>query len=132
MRASLAAAALLAFAVSCAERSPPPGRPTPASSTGSAPPFTLADAAAKRAFPAVVVTVLQVPSYTYVLVEDEGGARAWVATLKSRDLAEGARVRVQAFAERTGFRSRRLGRTFERLLFGRVAAEEVVAGAAAP
>lgn len=65
---------------------------------------------------------LEAGSYTYVLVDDGDGVATWVVTLGDAEPV-GARVRVTRFGTRDGFRSARLDRTFEHLVFGIVRAD---------
>lgn len=75
---------------------------------------------ALRDFDGVVRTRLVAGSYLYFEVEADDGAWRWVATLKTSDALEADRVEVTSYAARSDFESKRLGRRFERLLFGRV------------
>lgn len=75
---------------------------------------------ALRDFDGVVRTRLVAGSYLYFEVEADDGAKRWVATLKTSDALEADRVEVSSYAARSDFESKRLGRRFERLLFGRV------------
>jgi hypothetical protein len=65
---------------------------------------------------------LDAGSYTYVLVDEGAGDRTWVVTLGDAEPV-GARVRVTRFGARQDFRSARLGRTFDHLVFGIVRPE---------
>jgi hypothetical protein len=65
---------------------------------------------------------LDAGSYTYVLVDEGAGDRTWVVTLGGA-APVGARVRVTRFGAGRGFRSARLGRTFDHLVFGIVRPE---------
>jgi hypothetical protein len=102
-----------------AEASTPPALARPSSAVSP-----LVDAVepdeALRDFDGVVRTRLVAGSYLYFEVEADDGARRWVATLKTSDALEADRVEVSSYAARSDFESRRLGRRFERLLFGRV------------
>ncbi len=62
--------------------------------------------------------VLQVPGYTYALVQTPDALR-WVVCLH-QELSVGSRVRVHAFGARAPFHSARLKRTFEELWFGTI------------
>jgi len=54
--------------------------------------------------------------YSYLEIDD-GSAVHWVATM-GRGVDEGRAVTVRTFAARDDFASRRLGRSFDRVLFG--------------
>jgi hypothetical protein len=73
------------------------------------------------AFEGHVAEVIVAGPYRYVLVDVDGGGRQWVATLALREAPEGL-VRVRPIASRDQFRSPRLGRTFDHLVFGIVEA----------
>lgn len=64
--------------------------------------------------------VLTAGSYTYVRLEDAG----WLVFLTRTPPAVGETVHWRGFAEREGFRSRRLDRTFERITFASLDAQE--------
>ncbi len=55
-------------------------------------------------------------SYTYMLVTTDAGAREWVVTLGA-GAPVGTRVDIVNMGVRSDFRSRRLARTFDRLVF---------------
>lgn len=70
--------------------------------------------AADRQIEGVVAERLAAGRYSYLRVDD-----VWIAT--TDDLARvGDRVRVQGFGARTDFESPRLGRRFDRVVFGLV------------
>jgi hypothetical protein len=75
---------------------------------------------AERDFEGVARTRIEAGSYLYFEIETASQSRRWVATLKTSDAAVGSHVRVSTYAMREGFESRRLGRRFEQLWFGRV------------
>lgn len=56
-------------------------------------------------------------SYGYLLVVDAAGVERWVVTL-GHGQEPGALVDVKSFGVRRGFHSKRLGRTFDELVFG--------------
>jgi len=57
----------------------------------------------------------------YLRLRDDAGVESWVVTL-SRTAPSDVQVRVTVFAKANSFTSKRLGRTFEPLLFGAVRA----------
>jgi hypothetical protein len=64
-----------------------------------------------------IVEVLRAGSYTYASIQpDEGDAR-WVVTMR-RGLSAGQEVDVKNMGTQRAFRSKRLGRTFDELIFG--------------
>ncbi len=69
-----------------------------------------------------VRTVAPAGPYTYLEVATQEGAPRWVAVVAALSpvVTSGQRVAVSTFGAQSAFRSRRLGRTFDRLLFGRV------------
>lgn len=69
----------------------------------------------------VVVERVPAGGYLYLRLRDVAGAESWVVTL-SRTAPADADVRVTVFARADTFSSKRLGRTFEPLLFGAVRA----------
>lgn len=62
-------------------------------------------------------------SYTYLAVRSDKDALVWAVTLGDGAPA-GAPVKVRSMGRRTNFYSRRLGRTFDELVFGIVSASE--------
>lgn len=70
------------------------------------------------AFAGVVREARGAGAYVYLLVADDLGGQRWVATHARIGAEPGAAVDVRTFAVRTDFRSPRLDRTFDRLLFG--------------
>lgn len=58
-------------------------------------------------------------SYTYLAVRGDDGGLTWAVTLGKGEPA-GARVKVRSMGRRTNFRSNRLQRTFDELVFGLV------------
>ena len=69
----------------------------------------------------VVVERVRAGGYLYLRLRDVAGVESWVVTL-SRTAPADADVRVTVFARADTFSSKRLGRTFEPLLFGAVRA----------
>ena len=69
------------------------------------------------AFTGEVVERLPAGSYCYLQVQTDNGRSHWVATV-GKGHPIGTAVRVKSMGVREAFRSRRLERTFERLLFG--------------
>lgn len=69
----------------------------------------------------LVVERLPAGGYLYLRLRDDAGLESWVVTL-SRTAPSEAQVRVTVFARADTFTSKRLGRTFEPLLFGAVRA----------
>ena len=80
----------------------------------------------EQAFSGVVREVRPAGSYVYLAVETASGASRWVATHAKATVPEGSEVDVRSFAARTDFESPRLGRTFDRLLFGIVTRRNVL------
>ena len=74
------------------------------------------------AFTGKVTERLPAGSYCYLQVQTQGGDEHWVATV-GKGHAIGTAVRVKSMGVREDFRSRRLMRTFDRLLFGIVRAD---------
>jgi hypothetical protein len=64
-----------------------------------------------------VVERLAAGSYTYLAVSVDDGAPRWVVTMKP-GFAVGDRVHVKNMGTRRDFHSKRLGRTFDELVFG--------------
>lgn len=67
----------------------------------------------------VIRDVVRAGPYRYVEVVDGRGSARWIATL-SVSAGPGDSVHVKSFGARDDFYSKRLGRRFERLLFGMV------------
>jgi hypothetical protein len=61
--------------------------------------------------------VLRAGSYTYLSIACEDGDARWVVTMR-RGFSAGDRVDVKNMGTRRAFHSKRLGRTFEELVFG--------------
>ena len=70
-------------------------------------------------FEGIVEQRLPAGGYTYLAVASADGTRCWVATMGEGE-PRGTRVRVRSMAVKQDFRSRRLDRTFEHLVFGMV------------
>lgn len=66
-----------------------------------------------------VEEALRAGPYTYLAVRDAGGSLRWVATMGAGQPV-GAEVEVRGVGLRTQFRSQRLGRVFETIVFGPV------------
>lgn len=64
-----------------------------------------------------VLEVLRAGSYTYLSIACDDESTRWVVTMKRR-FSAGARVEVKNMGTRRDFHSKRLGRTFEELVFG--------------
>lgn len=64
-----------------------------------------------------VEQVLRAGTYTYLEVREASGRSRWVVTMK-RGFRVGSRVEVKNMGTRSDFYSRRLGRTFDELVFG--------------
>ncbi len=82
--------------------------------------------AEELAFSGVVREVVPAGSYVYLAVTSESGAPRWIATHAKGSLPAGSTVEVRSFAARNEFESPRLGRTFDRLLFGIVTRRNVL------
>jgi hypothetical protein len=106
--------------LSQARHSPPDAGATDPSTDASAP------AEERRGMPRVdpsdgnfageVREHLDAGSYTYLLVTTDEGGREWIVTLGD-GAPVGSRVDIVNMGVRTDFRSRRLARTFDRLVF---------------
>lgn len=92
-------------------------------SRGGTPENPFATHALASPFETAGVVVERVPAggYLYLKLRDVAGAESWVVTL-ARTAPASADVRVTVFARAGTFSSKRLGRTFEPLLFGAVRA----------
>lgn len=93
-------------------------------STGSAeppggPPFEVRERVEETA---EVVEVLQAGSYTYIRYKTAADETRWLATLRT-EVRAGEATQVIRYASRQDFRSRRLGRDFPLLHFGRIIKE---------
>lgn len=90
---------------------------------GGTPENPFATHALTSPFETAGVVVERVPAggYLYLKLRDVAGAESWVVTLSRTAPADGD-VRVTVFARADTFSSKRLGRTFEPLLFGAVRA----------
>lgn len=64
-----------------------------------------------------VAEALRAGSYTYLSIASDDGTTRWVVTMK-RGISPGARVEVTNMGTRRDFRSKKLGRTFDELVFG--------------
>jgi hypothetical protein len=69
--------------------------------------------------------VLSAGSYTYARVTSDAGSQRWVVT-SSRGITPGASVEVENMGTRREFHSKRLGRTFDELVFGIVREQAAV------
>ena len=87
-----------------------------AATSVAGPPKMDKPSADQRHFSGEVSQRLGAGSYTYMLVETTSGAQRWVVTVGSGHQV-GTSVNVRAMGVRDAFKSRRLGRTFERLAF---------------
>ncbi len=56
--------------------------------------------------------------YTYASIDVGGGGVRWVVMLRAGAITRGDRVVVKSFGTQKNFRSRRLGMTFDELVFG--------------
>lgn len=56
--------------------------------------------------------------YTYASIDVGGGQVRWVVMLRAGAITRGDRVVVKSFGTQRSFRSRRLGMTFDELVFG--------------
>jgi len=68
----------------------------------------------------VVREVIQVPTYTYLRVDREGGEEVWAAVPSSPEMAAGAKVSIADAHVMHDFSSKTLGRTFAQIYFGRL------------
>lgn len=64
-----------------------------------------------------IVEILRAGSYTYASVQPDEGEARWVVTMR-RGLSTGQEVDVKNMGTQRAFRSKRLGRTFDELIFG--------------
>ena len=76
----------------------------------------------QRAFSGKVGQVLGAGSYRYLAIVREDGREVWVVTTR-REIASGDRVSVRTMGVAKQFVSKRLGRTFDELLFAVVRPE---------
>lgn len=115
---------LLACALACA---PTPAAPTPSPAAPPAqvdrpltgPPVTTAPAPGDERFTGRVLERLPAGPYTYLHVATAAGAR-WVVTMGAAPTTD--RVEVRNMGTQSNFHARRLGRRFDELVFGIVAA----------
>ena len=63
--------------------------------------------------------MLDVTEYTYILVKRDDGTQDWAAVLRT-PLKQGQRVSVSKEIWMSNFQSKSLGRTFDKILFGRL------------
>lgn len=104
---------------------PTPAPPMmPPMSATEAPPPTGAGAGVSG----TVAEVIQVQSYTYLRLTTPEGEQ-WAAVTRNDSVKEGQAVRLASATEMTGFTSKTLNRTFDRIWFGEL---EGAAGAAPP
>ena len=68
----------------------------------------------------VVREVIQVPNYTYVRLDVEGGSEVWAAVETTTALTAGAPAVIANATLMRDFPSKALGRTFGEIYFGRV------------
>jgi len=108
---------LLATALACGPAATVP-TPAPAPTVLAGPPATQAPAAGDERFTGRVLERLPAGPYTYLQVATEAGAR-WVVTMGA---APEGLVEVRNMGIRKQFHARRLGRDFDELVFGIVAA----------
>jgi hypothetical protein len=97
----------------------PATRGAPDAPPHSGPPAVDPPPEALSSFSGRVEQRLRAGSYSYLLVRADAGRVHWVVTLGD-GVAAGLEVDVRSFGARDQFRSRRLGRTFEHLLFAMV------------
>lgn len=110
MKKTLAAASALSLlALACA------GEPSPVASKQEASGMPFAIEKLTESFEGNASEVLRVSGYTYVAVDTGAGVR-WAVSL-SKEIDEGAHVRVRAFGKKEAFESKKLGRTFDELWF---------------
>ncbi len=72
---------------------------------------------ADRELRGTIVEVLRAGPYTYAAVASPDGSARWVVTMRG-GLSRGDEVEVKNMGTRRGFASKRLGRTFEEVIFG--------------
>jgi hypothetical protein len=72
---------------------------------------------AESSFGGQVLQRIRTGSYAYLEVRTASGEQRWVVTL-GEGAPEGSEVEVRAFGVRHDFKSRRLDRTFDHLVFG--------------
>jgi hypothetical protein len=114
---------LLACALACAPAPAAPmatgAAPTAAAPPQAGPPTTTAPVAGDERFTGRVLERLPAGPYTYLRVATAAGAR-WVVTMGAAPTSDV--VEVRNMGTRTNFHARRLGRDFDELVFGIVAA----------
>ena len=86
--------------------------------TASGPP-TMEEPDVEPVFAGEVLQRIRTGSYAYLEVRTAAGEKRWVVTL-GQGAPRGSEVEVRAFGVRHDFKSKRLGRTFDHLVFGLV------------
>jgi len=77
-----------------------------------------------------VLDVKDVEHYTYLLLRTQEG-EIWAA-VTTAPIVKGSRVTIISYSRMDGFESPTLGRTFERIVFGRLADNDVIANPPGP
>lgn len=72
----------------------------------------------------VVAEAHHVREYTYIRVKDANGTDHWAAVLKDEGIGVGTRVSIGKDIWMTDFQSPSMGRTFDRILFGRLLSKQ--------
>lgn len=81
----------------------------------------LPGATSKPELSGTIIEVQDVKEYTYILVKRDDGTQDWAAVLRT-SLQQGQRVSVSKEIWMSNFQSPSLGRTFDKILFGRLLA----------
>lgn len=111
---------LLATALACSPApAAAPAAPAPAPAVLTGPPTTAAPAPGDERFTGTVLERLPAGPYTYLNIATVAGPR-WVVTMGAAPASE--TVEVRNMGTRSNFHARRLGRDFDELVFGIVAA----------
>ncbi len=114
-----AAAVLLSLLLLACGPAAGPSAPAPARVVLSGPPSTTAPVAGDERFVGRVLERLPAGPYTYLHVATDAGPR-WVVTMGAAPQVEA--VEVRNMGTQRNFHARRLGRDFDELVFGIVAA----------
>lgn len=81
-------------------------------------------AAAAAELTGTVAEAHHVKEYTYVRVKDQNGNESWAAILKDETINVGTKLSLGKDVWMTDFQSPSLGKTFDRILFGRVLSKQ--------
>lgn len=136
--AAIIATFVVGFAVGrvsapAASPSAAPSSLSPTSSPPMMPPMSATEASpapgASAGVSGTVAEVIQVQSYTYLRLSTPEGDQ-WAAVTRNDSVKEGQAVRLASATEMTGFTSKTLNRTFERIWFGELEGSPAAGGGA--